>query len=334
MRRRAIGALSPRERERDLLSFDDGEVGVNVAGVDLDGPGGVEPEPPIAVPTGHDGETFVVDTFEPGDGAPISGPGPKQRAHRDLPLHPGHNADDLRRFVARDHEIGDLHRAGLGGPLRFQDHRVTHVPADRDGRGDAIREDGGSDLPKAVLGGAEETGEDSSRVEPRQAQPVDAAIQADQSRAPLVAEQAVVLDPPRTAVHPWCSGGHTQAETPGLAPVHEQPVGKKRPAHPRHPTRAEAMPMGEQSHGQWCASPVAPGADSVTDLPHELPVLRVRLVRAQAPSRPAARYGDLAVRVQLTQHSSGHLHRLAYTVRQFLNRWQRLAVRVLPDEAP
>src|SRR5215218_2752372 len=95
-------------------------------------------------------------------------PEPQLGAHRDRAADAFHDAYDVRRLVARRHEIDHPDRSTGGGPLGLQDQGVAAVvPA-------VLRVAvAWADLPVAVLVGAEQRGEAGRRVEPGGAQPVD-----------------------------------------------------------------------------------------------------------------------------------------------------------------
>ena len=83
-------------------------------------------------------------------------------------------------------------RAALGRERRLQDERIRQVTAL------AGELAGGTDRPVAGVG-VEEAGEDGRPVEPRQAEPVDRAVAADQRRGVAVGQQAVRGDRSRAA---------------------------------------------------------------------------------------------------------------------------------------
>ena len=100
--------------------------------------------------------------------------------------HPSHQ---IGPPVAVRHEVDDLDLAGLGLPARHQHEGVGLVLARRA----ALGADGG-EPPMTVLLVAEQGAERRRRVEPRQAQPVDAAVRADERAGVTVADERVVLD--------------------------------------------------------------------------------------------------------------------------------------------
>ena len=100
--------------------------------------------------------------------------------------HPPH---DIRAPIAVRHQVDDLDLAGLGLPAGHQHERVGLVGA----RGAALRADRGQP-PVALLLVAEQGAERRRRIEPRQAQPVDAAVGADERAGVTVADEGVVLD--------------------------------------------------------------------------------------------------------------------------------------------
>ena len=78
----------------------------------------------------------------------------------------------------------------VGLELGLEDQRAVAVAA-RDVRRHRA---GRREQPAAVLGVAEQRGEAGAGVEPRQAQPVDRPVAADQRGGLAVADQRVVLD--------------------------------------------------------------------------------------------------------------------------------------------
>ena len=92
--------------------------------------------------------------------------------------------------VPRRHKVddGDYSIGSLELSLKHQ--RVVAVAA-ADGNDLVSR----SEEPAAVVARAEQGGEDRPRIEPRQAEPVDRSVLADQRRRLAVADQGVVFDP-------------------------------------------------------------------------------------------------------------------------------------------
>src|SRR5204863_3896882 len=104
--------------------------------------------------------------------------------------HPEH----VRMALARRHAVDDLDDAVLGLELRLEDERRVAIAAPRPPHPAAWR-----DEPAPVLRRAEERGEAGSRVEARDAQPVDRAVAADQRGRLVVADERVVLERQRHA---------------------------------------------------------------------------------------------------------------------------------------
>jgi RNA polymerase sigma-70 factor (ECF subfamily) len=109
--------------------------------------------------------------------------------HRDAALQAARDADHVGRLVADRHRVDHLEHAAVGVEVGLQHQRVVAVAAL-----DALHLAGGREQPAAVRRIAEQRGEAGGRVEPRQAQPVDRSVLADQRRRLRVADDGVVLD--------------------------------------------------------------------------------------------------------------------------------------------
>ena len=108
---------------------------------------------------------------------------------RTVPLMPAHPAHEVGPPVAVRHQVDDLDHAGLGLPPGDEHERVVLVGARRAaGRADR----GEPPVPVVVV--AEQCAERRRRVEARQAEPVDAAVGADERAGVAVADEGVVLD--------------------------------------------------------------------------------------------------------------------------------------------
>ncbi len=96
--------------------------------------------------------------------------------------------------VVDRHEVGDHHHPG-----RRREHGVQEVGPVAVSLVDLVPLVG-MDLPAATLVGVEDPAEDRRVVEPRQTEPVDAAVDTDQGRRAAVADQPVGADR-QIAVH-------------------------------------------------------------------------------------------------------------------------------------
>ena len=111
-------------------------------------------------------------------------------AHRHLAVEALDDPHDVRRAATRRHEVDRAHRSLVGLVDRLQDQRVVAVPARRPVNAGRRREQ-----PAAVIGVAEQRREARTRVEAREAAPVDRPVAADERRRLQVADERVVLDP-------------------------------------------------------------------------------------------------------------------------------------------
>ena len=111
-------------------------------------------------------------------------------------------ADHVRRLAARRHAVDHPDDALSRGEVGLQHQGARLVAA-----GDACAGAGRRDPPAAMLRFAEQGGEAGRRVEPRKAQPVDAAVPSHQRRSVGVSDASVVLD-----VHGAGSGLLSQVE--------------------------------------------------------------------------------------------------------------------------
>ena len=161
------------------------------------------------------GGEVLVDQGHGRDQANGVGTGDGAQAHR-VGLHPGqqlaiveaegdggveiqgaaiaaHQADKLDGAVRARmrHEVDHGGRATAALEPGLQYGRTRAVAAADPGLGIA-----GAEPPGAVIVVAEQGGENGRRVEPRQAQPLDACVATDQRRAMGVADQPIVFDPP------------------------------------------------------------------------------------------------------------------------------------------
>ena len=110
-------------------------------------------------------------------------------AHRDLAFVAAHDAHQVGRGAARQHEVDHGRLAAIGLERGLEDQRVLAVAAAR--RLDLVVR---RDQPEAVALAAQQLGEAGIRIEARPAQPVDRAVEADQRRRLAVADHAVAFD--------------------------------------------------------------------------------------------------------------------------------------------
>ena len=140
--------------------------------------------------------------------------GTGDREHRAVvePPNPGHDvavvepeaqlaADRHRAAQALDEAQNEVlvgprvHRVDRPAPTRCRSRSRSRAPASRPGSdGDWRGSRRSGDLPEAVFLVAEQSREDRAGVEPRQAEPVDRSVPADQRRRMGVPDERVVLD--------------------------------------------------------------------------------------------------------------------------------------------
>ncbi len=184
-RRRIAMRLEPSQREGDASTFGHLEVGDRGQALAMHGDVGMQDDP---IRTANGAEAVVLP-LHPGDDAAVI------EAEHELHVH-GHfaadsldDADQHRGVGAERHEIDDIDRAAIGFVARFEHQRLAPIASPR-----RPALGGGSKLPAAVLGCAEQGGEAGVGIEARHAKPIDRAVAADQCRRLVVADQGVILD--------------------------------------------------------------------------------------------------------------------------------------------
>ncbi len=135
-----------------------------------------------------DGDECAVDAPDPRDDRAVVEAERELHAHLDATADSLDDADEIRFGLARRHEVDEPNRAGVGLELGLEDERVAPVATARRAKL-AL----GLQRPVPVLGVAEQRGEDGPGVEPRQAEPVDAAFSTDERGGLQVADEPVVL---------------------------------------------------------------------------------------------------------------------------------------------
>ncbi len=136
-----------------------------------------------------DGDERFVDRSNPRDDGAVVETEHQLHEHVHASVDALHDADDIGGLAARRHEVDQAHGARTRLELGLQHERVAPIAAP--GRVELAL---GLDRPVPVLGVAEQRGEDRPRVEARQAEPVDAAVTADERGGLEIADQSVVLD--------------------------------------------------------------------------------------------------------------------------------------------
>src|SRR3954453_5883080 len=102
---------------------------------------------------------------------------------------PDDNAHNISPVVARRHAIDNGDRTVLGLVIGFQNERVAAISA-LDFRGLLSR----AEQPAAVVRSSQKRRETGGRIEPRKAQPVDRAIQADQRGGLAIADHRILFN--------------------------------------------------------------------------------------------------------------------------------------------
>ncbi len=186
---RIVGTM-PGERERDAVAashFEAGD-GMEVLTVVVDRQ--VDPECVGA----RDGSDPPSVSSDPRNDRAVVEADREIHLHRDPAVDPLDESKHARWPVAELHAVrepNDPVRGLEGG--RHDEVAVavgTVRPMDPPGR---------SDLPASVVRGPEQRCEARSRVEPRNAQPVDRSVATDERCPSLIPEEPVVLDPERHA---------------------------------------------------------------------------------------------------------------------------------------
>jgi hypothetical protein len=177
----------PRQLERQGLAFGDREVAhrAQILAADVDR----RAEAPRIGARG--GQKPVVGAADPRNPGPVGRPEHEIHAHRHASASPLDHADEIRHPRARRHAVHDGDDAGLGLELRLEDERVgTIAPPAAPAQIGRRRQE-----PAAVVGRPQQRGEARRRVEPRNTEPVDGAVAADERGGLAIADQGVILDP-------------------------------------------------------------------------------------------------------------------------------------------
>ncbi len=132
---------------------------------------------------------FGVILANPGDRGGIAEPDAQILPHPHVAPDTADAAHEVGAPVGHRHGVRHLDLALGGGPAGHKDHGVALVAARRGSRRVGRREQ-----PAAVVLGAQQGAEGRLRVVPREAQPVDAAVLADEGPGIAVTDQGVVLD--------------------------------------------------------------------------------------------------------------------------------------------
>ena len=160
-----------------------------------------------------DAAVDVADAAYPRHGQAVIEPDHQLLVHPHPPAYAGHPAHQVRPAVRQRHQLEDLDDTLVGLPDGLEHEGVALVAPLRAHPGALDQRVGGREQPAPVLRRTEQGAEHRRRVEPGQAEPVDAAVERDVRRRVAVGQQAVVAD--RQEV-PLAAGG------PGLLDgVHE-----------------------------------------------------------------------------------------------------------------
>ncbi|GJE46333.1 hypothetical protein AEGHOMDF_5536 [Methylobacterium soli] len=151
----------------------------------------------------------------PGDGRAVVEAQRQIHPHGDPPVHTLDEADQVRA-VADRHVVGDQDFALPGRVAGLEDEGAVAVAS---AGLDVLRH--GRETPEAVLWRAEQRGEAGGGVEVRKAQPVDAALPADQRGRVAIADERVILDPGRHR-DLRCSGPTSAGERLTRKPDHSR----------------------------------------------------------------------------------------------------------------
>ena len=138
---------------------------------------------------GDDGAAVLLGTLtDPRERRRIAEPDAQLLHH----VHRAADSDDAAHqvgaAVAERHQVGDLDLAGLGHPPGHQHEGVLDIPPA--GAHHAVL---GSQQPATVVLVAQQRAERGRRVEPGQAQPVDASVPPDHGAGVAVTDECVIL---------------------------------------------------------------------------------------------------------------------------------------------
>ena len=132
--------------------------------------------------------------------------------HRDPTAAPFDEPDHLQMPVAGRHAVDDRDLAIVGRVHGFENERAVPIATL-----DPPRRALGSEQPAPMTRVSEDRREARARIEPRERQPVDRSITADERRRLQVGEKRVLLDPrwhgdPRTTLR---RSAHVRVEDDG-----------------------------------------------------------------------------------------------------------------------
>ena len=122
------------------------------------------------------------------DGAVVE-PDDQLGSHRDLAADALDQTNDVGIEATGRHAVGEPHDPGVGFELGLEHERPVAIPAPCLPHGVAR-----GDEPAAMLGRSEQCSEARARVEPREAEPVDRPVAADQRGRLRVSDEGVVFD--------------------------------------------------------------------------------------------------------------------------------------------
>src|SRR5437588_2808400 len=178
----------PRKRERDALPFPDRELcdGPKVLTPHVDGC----PKAETVRAGDRDARIASVHPLNPGDDRAVVEPDDQFGAHPDGSADAFDDPHDVRRRLARRHEVDHADRAARRLPVGFQNERLVSIPPAR-----RVNRFVGLDHPAAVFLVPEQRCEACGGIETGKAEPVDRAVARDERGRLKVTEKRIVLDP-------------------------------------------------------------------------------------------------------------------------------------------
>ena len=125
----------------------------------------------------------------PGHDLPVIEADDEFHLHRDFAAHAFDDADDVRIFAARRHEIDQAHRAAFCGDLRLEDECIATVVATC-----LYHFFRRKKPPVTVFRVAQQRCKTRRRIEPRKTKPIHTTVAAHQRASLCIAKKCVVLD--------------------------------------------------------------------------------------------------------------------------------------------
>ena len=133
----------------------------------------------------------AIEPVNPGHDVAVVEADDQLHAHRHTAVQSLDDAHDVRRTVARRHEVDDPHAPFGRLVYGFQDQGQVTIPALAGANGGSRRKE-----PAPMFRSAEQSGKAGRRVKAGKATPIDRPLSRDEHGRLQVPEQRVILNPP------------------------------------------------------------------------------------------------------------------------------------------